>query len=82
MSKMVSKALRFFVQKLKFCTLLIIRFGSNFTSMKSQYVLNNVLRDFRLAVLAFAMVARKNIKVKFTAKIDFPIGHLGHHNLR
>ena len=32
-------------------------------------------RDFKLPVLAFATVARKRFNGKFTAKIDFPIGH-------
>ena len=34
-----------------------------------------VWRDFRLSVLAFGMVARKKIKGKFTAKIEFPFGY-------
>ena len=36
---------------------------------------NNVWRDFEPAVLAFAMVARKRFKGKFTANNDFPIGY-------
>ena len=38
-------------------------------------VSNNVWRDFRLPVSAFATVARKRFNGKFTAKIDSPIGH-------
>ena len=38
-------------------------------------ITNIVGRDFRLSVLAFATVARKSFKGKFTAKIDFPIGY-------
>ena len=38
------------------------------------YQINNVWKDFRLSVLAFATVAWKNFKGNFTAKIDFPIG--------
>ena len=32
-------------------------------------------RDFRLPVSAFARVARKCFNGKYTAKLDFPIGH-------
>ena len=42
-----------------------------------KYVSNNVGRDFRFPVIAFATVARKTkfcFKGKFTAKIDFLIG--------
>ena len=35
----------------------------------------NVWRDFRLPVSAFATVARKSFKGNFTAKIDFLIGY-------
>ena len=38
-------------------------------------VLRNVGRDFRLLVSALATVARKSFNGKFTAEIDFPIGH-------
>ena len=38
--------------------------------MWSEYVLNNVWRDFRLP-----MSARKSFNGKCTAKIDFPITH-------
>ena len=40
-----------------------------------QIRINNVWRDLRLSVIAFATVARKSFKGKFTAKIDFPIGY-------
>ena len=43
--------------------------------MWSKYVSNNVRRDLRLEVLAFATVARKRFIGKFSAKIDFPIGY-------
>ena len=59
----------------KFCIFRTIRFCSNFTSMWSKYVSNNVWRDFQLPMSALATVARKSFNVKFTAKIDFPIGH-------
>ena len=42
----------------------------------TKYVSNNVWRDFRLSVLAFATVARKFFTGIFTSKIDFPIGYL------
>ena len=34
-----------------------------------------IWKDFRLPVSEFATVARKSFNGKFTAKIDFPIGH-------
>ena len=40
-----------------------------------KHFVSNVWRDFRLPVSALAMVAWKSLKGKFTAKIDFPIGH-------
>ena len=40
-----------------------------------KYISNNVWRDFKLPVSAFATVARKSFNGKFTAKIDFPIGY-------
>ena len=66
---------RFFVMKLIFITFRTIQFGSNFTSMWSKYVSNNLWRDFGLPVSEFATVARKSFDVKFTAKNDFPIAH-------
>ena len=57
----------------KFCTFWAIQFGSNFASKWSKYVSNNVRRDFRLPVSAFATVARKVFNGKFTAKIHVPI---------
>ena len=33
------------------------------------------MRDFRLPMSALTTVARKSFNGKFTAKIDFPIGH-------
>ena len=39
-----------------------------------QTIFRNVWRDFRLPMLAIAKVAQKSFKVKFTAKIDFPVG--------
>ena len=44
----------------------IIWFGSNFASMWSKYVSNNVWRDFRLLVSAFETVARKSFNGKST----------------
>ena len=41
----------------------------------SQNTYQIMWRDFRLLVLAFATVARKSLKGKFTAKIDFLIGY-------
>ena len=50
-------------------------FCSNFSSMWSKYVSNNVWRDLRLPVSDFSTVAWKSFNLKFTAKIDFPIVH-------
>ena len=71
----LSKSLKFSDHRPKVLT---IQFCSNFTSMQSKHVPNNVGRDFRLptcTMLAFAMVARKSFNSKFIAKIHFPIGH-------
>ena len=59
----------------KFCSFWTVRFALNFASMYSKYVSNNVWSYFRLSVSVFATVARKIFNGKFTAKIDFPIGH-------
>ena len=66
---------QFSVKSLKFCIFLTLRFGSNFASMWSKHASNTVWRDFRLPVSAFAAVARTSFNGKFTAKINFPIGH-------
>ena len=60
----------------KFCVVWTIRICSNFTSMWYKYFVRNVWRDFRISMLALTTVARKSFNGKFTAKIDFPIGHL------
>ena len=52
--------------------------SKNMSSMWYKYFLRNVWRDFsmfRLPILASATVAGRSFNVKFTAKIDFPIGH-------
>ena len=59
----------------KFRVIWTIRFCSNFTSMWSKYLPNNVWRDFKLPISALAMVARKSFNGKFTTKIDFPFGY-------
>ena len=63
----------FFVKKLKskLCTFGTIQFDSNFPSIWIKYLSNNVRRNLRLLVSAFATVARKNFNGKYTAKIDF-----------
>ena len=43
--------------------------------MGFKYLSNNVWRDFRLPMSALATGAQKSFDGKFTAKIDFPIGH-------
>ena len=40
-----------------------------------KHFVRNVWRDFRPPMSALATVARKSFNGKFTAKIDFPIGH-------
>ena len=72
LAKLVLKS-SVFVKKLKFCAFQTILFGSNFASMLTKYVSNNVWRDFRLPVSSFATVVGKRFNGKFTAKIDFPI---------
>ena len=43
-----------------------------------KYIANNVCRDLRLLVSAFCnSIGRTSFSGKFTAKIDFPIGHFG-----
>ena len=44
-----------------------------FHEMGPKCISNNVWRDLRLPILAFAMVARNIFNGKFTAKIEFPI---------
>ena len=65
----------FFSKNYKLNTFLSIRFASNFAGTWAKYVSNKVWRDFRLPVSVFASVARKSFNGKFTASIDFPIGH-------
>ena len=48
--------------------------SSNFASMRSKYVSNNLWRDFRLSALVFATVVRKSFNSKFTAKMIFRSG--------
>ena len=43
--------------------------------MWSKYVSNNVWKNIKLPVSAFATVARKICNFKFTVIIDFPIRH-------
>ena len=71
LSKMVIKKQVFLPKSTKFCIVPTIQFCSNFTSMWSKYLSNNVWRDFRLPMSALAMVAGKSINCKFTAKNDF-----------
>ena len=74
LSKMIEKTW-FFVKSSKFCILRTIRFCSNFTSMWSKYLSNNVWRDFRLPMSPLATVAGKSFNSKLTAKIDFLLGY-------
>ena len=74
MSKMVLK-MALLLKSSNFLSFRTVRFGSNFASMWSKCVSNNVRRDFRLLVSVFATVARKTFNGKVTAKNDFPIGH-------
>ena len=53
LSKMVN---HFLSKSLKFCLAWTIRFCSNFTSMWSKYLSNNVWRDFRLPMSVSVMV--------------------------
>ena len=70
LSKMVIKNPAF-VKKLQiYCCL-----DHTILSFSLAYGTNNVWRDFRLPMSALATVARKSFNGKFTAKIDFPIGH-------
>ena len=59
----------------KFRVVWPIRFCSNLTIMWYKPFLRNVLRDFSLPIAILATVVRKNFDGKFTAKIDFMIGH-------
>ena len=59
----------------KFCVVWTIRCCSNYTSMWYKYFVRNLWRDLRLPMTVLATVARKRFNGKFTAKIDFPIGH-------
>ena len=58
----------------KFCAFWRIRFGSKFASMWFKYVSNNVWRDFRLPVPAFATVLRKSFNGTFLQKLIFRLG--------
>ena len=49
--------------------------SSEFHVVSLAYDIRNIWRDFRLPMSALATVARKSFSDKFTAKIDFPIGH-------
>ena len=64
-----------FCPKTQNCVVWTIRFCSNFTSTWYRYFLRNARRDLRLPMSAVAKVARKSFNGKFTAKIDFLIGH-------
>ena len=57
-----------------FCTLQTIQFGSKFTSMSNTYQIMYG-ENFSLSVSAFATVARKIFKDKFSSKIKFQIRH-------
>ena len=74
LSKMVLKN-GFLLKSSRFRVVLTIQFCSNFTSMWSKYVSNNVWRDFTLPMSPLATVAGKTFNGKFTAKIDFPLGY-------
>ena len=75
LSKMILKSLIFLSSSSKFRAVGTIRICSNFTCIWYKQFVRNVWRDFRLSMSALAMVARKTFNGKFTAKIDFPIGH-------
>ena len=62
-----------FVKTSKFCIFQSIRFCSNFISLFSKYLSNNVWRYFRLPMSAIAIVAWKSFSCKFSAKTKFPI---------
>ena len=51
-----------FVKSSKFWVIRTIRFCSNFISMWSQYLSNNVRRDFKLPMSASAIISNGNIK--------------------
>ena len=65
----------FLLKSSKFRIVWTIQFCSNFTSMWSKYLSNNVWRDLRLPMSALATVAGESFDGKFTAKIDFPTGY-------
>ena len=67
----VFEKLWFLSKTSKLCTFWTIRFGSNFPSMWSKYVSNNVQREFEIPVSTFATVAWKMFNGKFTAKNGF-----------
>ena len=77
LSKNEFKRFWLIVKKLKFYTFRTIRFGSNFASMWSKYVSNNVWRNFRLVVFAFATVARESLKANLLQKLIIRSGILG-----
>ena len=72
--KMVLKT-RLFVKKLKILCSLDHTILFKFHFHMVQTFLRNVWRDFRLPMSALETVARKSFNGKFTAKIEFPIGH-------
>ena len=75
-STLCQKWLTIFCQKAqKIYVVPTIQFCSNFTSMWSKYLSNNVWRDLRLRMPVLATVARKSFNGKFTAEIDFPVRH-------
>ena len=65
---------RLFVKNVFLKTWVFVQFCS-VANMWSKYVSNNVRRDFRILVSAFARVARKSFNCKFTAEIGFKIRH-------
>ena len=79
LSKLVLKNSGFLSKSSKFRVVWTIRFCSNLISMWYKhflfFFLRNVWRNLRLPMSALAAAARKSFNSKFTAKIDFPIGH-------
>ena len=58
MASTVSQNWLTITKKLKILNIRTIRFCSNFTSMCSEYLSNNVWRDFRLPISASIMVTQ------------------------
>ena len=65
----------FFVKKLNISCSLDHTILFKFHWHVEQTFERNIWRDFRLLMSALATVARKSFNGKFTAKVDFPIGH-------